>query len=341
MIPFRKKIFLGGVLALALPAWTLSLWWLFSVSMPSPSYPSQATVEFTLPPGTGFRRAAELLAESNLIPSVQAFLALGYLRGASGRIKAGTYEFRVPVTATSLLDILLRGKIKLHQILIPEGFNMYQIAEALELVGITGREDFLRSARDSDLLHELGIESDSVEGHLYPDTYSFAPGVPPELVIRAMVKRFREVFSPLWEKAAAGSSPGFSEHDLVTIASLIEKETSVASERPLISAVFHNRLQRKMRLDCDPTVIYGMWEQFRGNLRRQDLERRNPYNTYRIRGLPPGPIASPGRDSLRAALQPADVPFIFFVSRNDGTHYFSTSLSEHNRAVRLYQETER
>lgn len=341
MILSRKKIFLGGILALVLLAWAVSLWWLVSVSVPSPAYPSETTVEFKLPPGTGFRRAAELLAESHLIPSARAFLILGYLRGASGRIKAGTYEFHLPVNATSLLDALLRGKIKLYQILIPEGFNMYQIAESLESSGITGREDFLRSARDPELLRGLGIEADSVEGYLYPDTYSFAPGLPPGLVIRTMVERFREMFIPIRDETAPQSSPRFSEHDLVTIASLIEKETSVASERPLISAVFHNRLKRKMRLDCDPTVIYGMWEHFQGNLRRQDLERRNPYNTYRIHGLPPGPIANPGRDSLRAALQPADVPFIFFVSRNDGTHHFSTSLSEHNRAVRSYQQPER
>ena len=317
------------------------LWWLLAVHVPRPFFPREPAVELEIPLGTGFRNAAELLAESGIIPSSRAFLVLGYLRRASGRIKAGRYEFSLPTSSVRVLDDLLRGKVKLYQISIPEGYNMYQIADALEREQITGREEFIRAARDHALLTELGITAGSTEGYLYPDTYFFDRGMSPEEVIRVMAERFGEIFQPLWEKARTASPAELSRHEVVTLASLIEKETSAGSERPLISAVFYNRLRKKMRLDCDPTVIYGIWEEFTGNLRREDLARRNPYNTYRKRGLPPGPIASPGRESLQAALFPATAPYLFFVSRGDGTHYFSTTLSEHNRAVNSFQRGKR
>ncbi|MDD5225407.1 MAG: endolytic transglycosylase MltG, partial [bacterium] len=259
-------------------------------------------------------------------------------RGVSAEIKAGTYEFSLPVAPAQLLRDPSSGRVKVYRVTIPEGFNLFQTAEALAAAGITGREGFLQAARDPGLLSDLKIPGSSAEGYLYPDTYYFARGINPELVMRKMAENFREVFAPLWNEAAPETRAYLTPERIVILASVIEKETADPAERPLIAAAFLNRLKKKMRLDSDPTVIYGIWDQFNGNLRRKDLEHPTPYNTYQIHGLPAGPIASPGRDSLWAVLHPAPVPYLYFVSRNDGTHQFSSTLTEHNRWVYKYQK---
>ncbi len=187
---------------------------------------------------------------------------------------------------------------------------------------------------DASLAKGNGINADTFEGYLFPDTYHFPGDVQAEKIIQAMVKRFHAVFTPEWRTRA--ETLGFTVHQAVILASIVEKETGDPSERPVISSVFHNRLKRNMRLESDPTVIYGI-KNFNGNITRKDLKRKTPYNTYRIKGLPAGPISNPGKESIRAVLYPANTRFLYFVSKKNGTHAFSTNLADHNRAVRQYQ----
>jgi UPF0755 protein len=235
------------------------------------------------------------------------------------------------------LDILERfrsGTIVLHPVTIPEGYTIRQIAQVVGAAGLADPGEFVRLANDARFVESLGLGQPSLEGYLFPDTYAFPRRVSTEHVIRQMVDRFQEVYSPQWDVQAARI--GLTRHQVVTLASIIEKETGDEAERPFISAVFHNRLRLRIPLQSDPTVIYPI-KGFDGNLRKVDLVRDSPYNTYRRRGLPPGPIANPGRAALEAALYPASVEYLFFVSRNDGTHQFSRSLREHNKAVNQFQ----
>lgn len=284
--------------------------------------------------GQTFSAVAELLVSSEIVQSPLKFRILARLRGVDRRLKAGEYALRASMTPLEILAMLERGVVKLYRLTIPEGWTVQQIAAAVEAAGLGATGEITALAGDPALARRHGIEADSLEGYLFPDTYLFPRGVAAEAIVAVMLERFRAVFTTEWSRRAADL--GFSVHAVVTLASIIEKETGAAAERPLISSVFHNRLKEGMRLETDPTVIYGI-ENFDGNLTRRHLATPTPYNTYLIRGLPPGPIASPGSDSLRAALYPAQTDYLFFVSRNDGTHVFSTSLEEHNRAVRQYQ----
>ena len=193
---------------------------------------------------------------------------------------------------------------------------------------------FLALTKDADFIKKIGFNLENLEGYLFPDTYTLTRDtVTEEKLITMMTNRFQVIWNDLEQDLPAG----LSRHQAITLASIVEKETGMSDERPLIAQVFLNRLKKKMRLQSDPTVIYGLQENFDGDLTRKDLQQKNPYNTYVIDGLPPGPVCSPGRDSILAVLHPADVPYLYFVSKNDGSHHFSTSLKDHNRAVRKYQ----
>jgi UPF0755 protein len=233
-----------------------------------------------------------------------------------------------------LLEILKEGRVILHEIRIPEGYNARQVGRLLEEKGLLTQETFTPLIHDPDFIRRLGIDATSLEGYLFPETYYFSKHVQGEEVIETMVSRFKRAIPLEWSQRARELR--LTEHQMVTLASIIEKETGVDDERPLISAVFHNRLKRHIPLQSDPTVIYALPD-FTGNLTRKHLSRASPYNTYRVKGLPPGPIANPGAKSLEAALYPADVNYLYFVSKNDGSHYFSMTLVEHNRAVQYYQ----
>jgi UPF0755 protein len=233
-----------------------------------------------------------------------------------------------------ILDTLQQGKVHLHKITVPEGYTLEQIAQQLDKASLVAAADFLKTATCQSLMRELKIEGKSFEGYLFPETYLFPKGIKPEDIIRIMVKNFQTVFQPPWHERAR--KLGLSAHEVVILASIIEKETGTAPERPIISSVFHNRLKKGMRLESDPTVIYGIPE-FDGNLTRKHLRTPTPYNTYAGKGLPAGPIANPGKGALHAALFPSDTNYLFFVSKNNGSHYFSTNLKEHNNAVRKYQ----
>jgi UPF0755 protein len=217
---------------------------------------------------------------------------------------------------------------------VPEGYTLSQISEVIAQSNLGNRDEFYRSASDPVLTRQMGVDADTFEGYLFPDTYFFSKGVKPRKIIHTMLHRFQSVFTKEWKNRA--EKLGFSIHQVVTLASIIEKETGAPFERPLISSVFHNRLKKGMRLESDPTVIYSI-DQFDGNITREHLNEPTPYNTYKIRGLPPGPIANPGKKALEAALFPADTPYLYFVSKRDRTHKFSTNIMEHNRAVRKYQ----
>ena len=233
-----------------------------------------------------------------------------------------------------ILDKMVSGKVRLYKFTIPEGSNLNQIAEIIDSAGLANRQEFLQLANDTRFIENMGNGAVNLEGYLFPDTYFFPRNVAAERIIESMVDRLQSEITDDWRQRA--SEINFTMHEVITLASIIEKETGTAAERPIISSVFHNRLKKKMRLETDPTVIYGI-KDFDGNLTRKHLETKTPYNTYRISGLPPGPIASPGRAAIEAALYPAKTSYLFFVSKKDGTHQFSTNLADHNRAIRKYQ----
>jgi UPF0755 protein len=284
--------------------------------------------------GQSLKQTADTLHARGLITQPFKFRLLARLKGADKRIQVGEYLIASDLPPGDILDMMVSGRVRLYRFTVPEGSNLIQIADIIESAGLINRQVFLQSSKDPELLEKMGLIETSFEGYLFPDTYFFPKNARAEQIIEAMVTRLRAEISDAWMKRAA--ELGFSLHEVLTLASIIEKETGAPFERPLISSVFHNRLKKGMRLETDPTVIYGI-EDFDGNLTRKHLETSTPYNTYLMKGLPPGPIASPGRASLEAALYPAESKFLFFVSKKDGTHQFSTNLVEHNRAIREYQ----
>ena len=285
-------------------------------------------------PGQTLNTTADILYRENIIKNAMKFVLIAWIKGYEKRLKAGEYLLSAAMTPLQLLDIMVKGAVKLHKLTIPEGYNLYQIADLVDTANLGTKTDFIQAATDPARVRQNGLEGETFEGYLFPDTYFFPKEVTIEGLIAAMVKRFWTVFVPEWQ--ARAKELGLTVHQVVTLASIIEKETGAGFERPIISSVFHNRLKKKMRLETDPTVIYGI-EDFDGNLTREHLTTPTPYNTYKIWGLPIGPIANPGGASLEAALYPDDTKYLYFVSRKDSTHQFSTNLKQHNRAVQKYQ----
>lgn len=291
-------------------------------------------VAINVRPGQSLKTTADLLYQENIIKNPFKLTLIARIKGYDKRLKAGEYLLSAAMTPRQILEIMVSGEVKLYKLTVPEGYSTRQIAELVAQAGFGPRDAFIQAACDATLARKLGLDSDTVEGYLFPETYFFPKDVTFEKIISTMVRRFWSIFTPEWQ--ARAKSCGFTVHQIVTLASIIEKETGATFERKLISSVFHNRLRKKMRLESDPTVIYGI-NNFDGNLTRKHLKTRTPYNTYKIRGLPVGPIANPGRASLEAALFPDETDYIYFVAKKDSTHHFSTNLKEHNRAVRKYQ----
>ncbi len=262
------------------------------------------------------------------------FLILAVLRGQDKSIKAGEYDISPCFSPEKILKIFVSGQIKLYRLTIPEGLNIREIAQLVETAGFGSKKNFMALASDPEFISSFGIKADSLEGYLFPETYFFPRGTGHKKIIKTMVQGFNSVFIPRWHETAR--KMGFSLHEIVILASIIEKETGVPEERPLIASVFHNRLKKGMRLESDPTVIYGIPD-FNGNITRKDLRTPHSYNTYILTGLPGGPIACPGKMSLEAAVFPARTNYLFFVSKQDTTHYFSKNYQEHKRAVMKYQ----
>jgi UPF0755 protein len=300
----------------------------------NPASADSDNVVVQLKPGQPFAATAKILHDKRLIKSPFRFRLIARFKGYDKKLQAGEYLLSRSMTPLKLLDKMVKGEVKLYKLTIPEGYNIYQIAELAAKAGFAEKADFIKAATDAAFARENGIDADTFEGYLFPDTYFFPKGIAVKKMITTMIDRFGKIFKPEWKDQ--GQTHGFTIHQVVTLASIIEKETGAPSERPVISSVFHNRLKKKMRLESDPTVIYAI-KDFNGNLTRKHLMTRTPYNTYKIKGLPIGPIANPGLESLVAALYPAETPYIYFVSKKDKTHHFSTNLADHNKAVRKYQ----
>jgi UPF0755 protein len=287
--------------------------------------------------GRGVGALAADLKALGIIRKRTPFLLAYEMFFAPKNVKAGEYELAKGARALDILARLVDGRVVLHPVTIAEGLTARETFARLSAAGFGRPEDFEAAARDTGDISLLDPNAKSLEGYLYPETYHFEKGATAAEILRRMTEQFREVFDA--SLRARAREQGMSVHDVVTLASLIEKETARPAERRLVSAVFHNRLARGMKLECDPTVIYGLslLGQHEGRLRTKDLRTDSPYNTYMHPGLPPGPICNPGRPALEAAVDPADADYLFFVSRNDGSHEFSLTLAEHLRAVRKFQ----
>jgi len=294
------------------------------------SLPTQIRVE----QGDSLTTVVRKLRDQKIISNGLFFSLWARLNGADKKIHQGLYRFEANVTAREVLDRLVSGKGIFQTVTIPEGLTVKEIAALLEKMQIANKEKFLAAAADPNLLAGLGLQDKGIEGYLFPSTYNFVPETPERDIILTMAEQFRKVSLPLLDQRNGATE--LTTHEILTIASIIEKETGVEAERPLVSAVFYNRLKHQMPLQSDPTVIYGL-KDFNGNLTRKDLNDPNSYNTYRITALPPGPICNPSLSSIRAALHPAEVPYFYFVSKNDGTHLFSETIEAHNHAVKIYQ----
>lgn len=299
-----------------------------------PSVPENTVVD--IPRGQGLKQISSMLEDRGVVADKRLFILYVISKGWQERLRAGEYEFEKGSTLSRVARKIAEGDVVLHRITIPEGLTLREIADLLDKSGVLSGEGFMDVIRNNkELLSELpGRPLTGFEGYMFPDTYTYTKGVTPKEFAVMMVNRFNAVYGSLREMR---DGVNLTDNEIITLASIIEEETGRASERPLVSAVFHNRLRLGMRLESDPTVIYGMGDDFDGNLTKQDLRTETKYNTYLNGGLPPGPISNPGRDSIVAALNPARVNYLYFVSRGDGTHEFSSNYKDHQRAVLKYQ----
>jgi UPF0755 protein len=329
--PLRRVVrflaFSAFALALAAGGW-------FAWFVHSDLAPPKAPYDFTVKSGASLKAIARQLYDEGLLPDPDTFWILGRLQGRAGSIQAGTYRLEKPVTPTELLDKLARGDVVFVEIAFIEGTTFRQWQEQLR--GHPRVRSTLAARTAKAAAAELGIDSPSAEGWFFPDTYRFAPGTTDVEILKrahgAMKKRLGEAWAGR-DPAVALSSP----YEALILASIVEKETGAPVERPLVASVFLNRLKGGMRLQTDPTVIYGMGQAFGGNIRKKDLAADTPWNTYTRDGLPPTPIAMPGAASIQAVVKPQPSDYLYFVSKGDGTHQFSRTLDEHNRAVAKYQ----
>lgn len=319
---------------------------------------SRAPVIIYIPPGASFKQIQHILSRAGLIEPDRRFLILARLTGAVGRLRAGEYRLPGRISPLDLLRRLRQGKTLRHFLTIPEGANIFQAARLIADSGLADERQALTLFHDPDFIHSLGLNESSLEGYLFPDTYSFKRGMTARSVIGRMVKRMTVEFSEECRQQSSNdrviidcdllkvSSPADSPakgylhlkaREALILASIVEKETAAPEERPVIAQVFINRLRKGMRLQTDPTVIYGL-KKFHSPLTKVDLRTPTPYNTYILPALPQGPICNPGAAALRAVMRPTPGHYYYFVSRHNGRHSFSTTLKEHNRAVRKYRD---
>lgn len=285
--------------------------------------------------GASVTSVASLLFKERIIGRERFFKVLLKITNGEYRVRAGEFRFREGMSPVEALYVLYYSEPIVHQVTIAEGFNIRQIAATLEKAGLIDSKIFLKHCFSREVAAQHKVDSPTLEGFLFPDTYTFSKVDGESKIIETMIKRFFARFTPEQRKIAEGS--GFSMLQVVTLASIIEKETGDAKERPLIASVFLNRLRKNMRLQSDPTVIYGI-ENFNGNLTKADLQKKTPFNTYQNRGLPPTPIASPGWASIQSVIAPAETDYLYFVSNNEGSHVFSSTYSEHQKNVNRYQK---
>ncbi len=331
LIKIAKIILITGTFILL-----LFIFW-FSLEFYRPSHALPEKVIFEVEKGQTAQDIAQALKKNGIIKKTWP-LILGYkIFFSSQSLKAGEYALQLPLSAKEVLQILAEGNVCLRPVTIPEGLIIEEIADLLETQNFAKKVDFVKISADTSSISAIDEEATSLEGYLFPETYSFAKGTSSGEIVTAMISQFHSVFGEKWKHRA--EEIGMSVREIVILASLIEKETSLPEEKKLVSAVFHNRLKKRMKLDCDPTIIYVLKREgnFTGRLRTKDLRLDSPFNTYLYPGLPPSPIANPGKDSLEAALYPAEENYLYFVSKNDGSHHFSHTFLEHQRAVNTYQ----
>jgi UPF0755 protein len=298
----------------------------------------EGTEQFVeLPQGTGSVAIGERLVAAGVVRDTPTFRAALWMSHQGRHLKAGEYRFDRAMTPFEIIDKIARGDVFVISVTFPEGLTFAEMAKIFESHGLGTAESFVKAARDPAPIHEIDPAARDLEGYLFPETYALPRHTDAARLTRMMVARFEKVFTPELRQAAAARA--LTVRQAVTLASIVEKETAKAEERPLVAAVYTTRLRIGMPMQCDPTVIYGLVKagRYDGNIHKVDLSFDSPYNTYRYPGLPPGPIASPGRASLEAAVHPAAADYLYFVSRNDGTHEFARTLEEHNRNVQKYQ----
>lgn len=330
-----KKL-LAFVLLLLLAAGGAAAWIYWRAREPYRGY-SGAEQFVEIPPGAGSRTIGERLVAAGVVRDHLTFRAALYLTGEGRRLKAGEYRFDRPMTPAEVIDKLARGDVYVVHVTFPEGLTTFDMAKVFESHGFGPAASFVEAAKDASAVRDIDPDAKTLEGYLFPDTYAVPRRTDAPKLVRLMVAQFQHAWTAEMRDAAAAR--GLTVHQAVTLASIVEKETAKAEERPLVAAVYANRLRIGMPLQCDPTVIYALElaGRYSGNIHKEDLSIDSPYNTYRYPGLPPGPIASPGRASLAAVVHPADADFLYFVSRNDGTHVFARTLDEHNRNVHKFQ----
>lgn len=326
--PGRRAVLVGVVLASMTAAGAVAA----ALLVPYAGFDRPVFVD--IPKGTGTRAMGRLLAKQGVVRSGWQFLLVRAVRPRVA-LQAGEYRFAGPSSAWEVFDRIARGDVFYYEVPVPEGYNIFDIAGAVDALGIITRSQFLAAARDPSTIRDLAPSAPSLEGYLFPSTYRITRQTSGADFCRQMTEQFRRVWKEM------GAPAGADVHHAVTLASLVEKETAVPPERAVVASVYHNRLRMGMRLECDPTAIYAalLEGRYRGSIYRSDLERDHPYNTYRRTGLPPGPIANPSRASLEAALRPARTDFLYFVALpgNSGGHAFSRSLAAHHRAVERYR----
>ena len=328
-----KKALLIGLWISIFLIWAIGGLFYFQSSNPASETPRR--VIFKISRGMTLKQVAYALADNELIRSPSSFRLVAYIQNKQSKIQAGEFKLSPSMTPLELLNHITSGHTILHSITIPEGYQIREIATVLEKRGLANLETFIAETRNENLIDMLHIPGQSLEGYLFPDTYYFNKGITEKTIVKTMVDNFiQKVLKANYVHRAKERNMSF--HQIITLASIIEKETGQAREREIISAVFHNRIKKKMRLQSDPTVIYSL-PNYNGNIHKKDLSYDSPYNTYRYSGLPPGPIANPGLHSIQAALYPSNVSYLYFVSRQNGSHQFSNNLKDHNRAVRKYQ----
>jgi UPF0755 protein len=318
-----KLLFFGLLLVAAWLVWALLL----------PTKPEQTQI-LLFPAGSSSKAIAQSLADHGVIRSAKAFMLLRYVQ-PSRKLKAGEYKFDREATALQVLNRIARGDIYAHTVVVPEGFNMFDIAQAVEAAGLGTADDFLKLAQsETALVRPYDPQAKSLEGYLFPDTYQFTRTQSMHDIVATMVRRF--------DREAKALALNGDLHQLVTMASIVEKETAAADERPEVASVYFNRLNKRMALDADPTIVYAalLDKRYRGTIYQSDLQAQSAYNTYKNSGLPPGPIANPGRASLQAAIKPAETNYLYFVAVGDGSghHRFSSTYEEHQRNVIAYRK---
>jgi UPF0755 protein len=308
--------------------------WLFIYAKTPIESGKVRTVLVDIPTGTSFVGVAEILNNAGLVKNRPLFYSLAVLKRATRFIRAGEYEFATSFSPSELVDKLIHGDIKNYSVTIYEDYSLKEVAARLKEYKLIDEKAFFELAEDKVFLSSLGVQGSSIEGYLFPDTYFLNRSMSTRQVMRTMVDRFWSKISP--EMINKAAKKGLDLHRFVTFASLVGKESGYSAEKPMIAAVFYNRLKKGMSLQSDPTAVYDL-KNFNGKVLRSHYKRESPYNTYIIRGLPPGPIANPGLDSFRAVLNSANVDYLYFVSQKDGTHFFSSSLDAHNNAVQRFR----